>query len=570
MNIIQWILCASFSFISSMYYRSFQNDVKNAEEVNREVLMKILDMNKESEYGQKYNFKDIRGIEDFRKTVPITSYSDYTECIKKITRGEKNILTCEAVEFFGLSSGTTGNQKYIPVTSKARFITNNYMNFLSKGILSHINKNTKKDGKGLFLINISKPSVITPCGIPAGAGTSEGIKKLKNIFPYIWTSPIEVLEIPNQQTANYLHLLFALKEKRLSFIMAPFCSTIVQMFGVLEGECSQLVKDISSGRISRHIKIDMETRILLEKKLKPDPTRAEELKRQFSKGMKGIVDRIWPEISYIGCVAGGSFNIYVDKLKYFIGEIPIYSAVYGSTESLVGMAIKFNNMSYVIIPKAAYFEFIPVNQIEFKKPIAFGIDKLKIGESYEVVITNYSGFYRYRLGDIVKVVDYYYKSPVIEFLYRKGQILNIAAEKTQESAVQYALMEAKKKWNSHLVDYTVTHDLSSPVGCYCFYVEVGNPDLFMNNIERNRDALEKALGEANPRYLAGIKANRIAPLKLKVVRTGTFQRLKNQLSKGGTSINQLKIPRVIKDRKLILLLEQSIEKDRNTTGKKAI
>lgn len=40
------------------------------------------------------------------------------------------------------------------------------------------------------------------------------------------------------------------------------------------------------------------------------------------------------------------------------------------------------------------------------------------GEEYELVITNASGFYRYRFGDIVKVVDFYHQCPVIEFKHR--------------------------------------------------------------------------------------------------------------------------------------------------------
>ena len=39
-------------------------------------------------------------------------------------------------------------------------------------------------------------------------------------------------------------------------------------------------------------------------------------------------------------------------------------------------------------------------------------------KDYELVITNAGGFYRYRFGDVVKVVDFYNQCPVIEFQYR--------------------------------------------------------------------------------------------------------------------------------------------------------
>ena len=37
---------------------------------------------------------------------------------------------------------------------------------------------------------------------------------------------------------------------------------------------------------------------------------------------------------------------------------------------------------------------------------------------YEIVITNSSGFYRYRLGDIVEVVGFFNQVPLIDFLFR--------------------------------------------------------------------------------------------------------------------------------------------------------
>lgn len=92
--------------------------------------------------------------------------------------------------------------------------------------------------------------MITPGGIPAGAGTSEGIKAAKHILPYMWVSPIEVLEIPEQETENYLHALFALKNRELSYIASPFPSNIVQVFGVIKENWERLVLDIAMGTIN--------------------------------------------------------------------------------------------------------------------------------------------------------------------------------------------------------------------------------------------------------------------------------------------------------------------------------
>jgi hypothetical protein len=60
-------------------------------------------------------------------------------------------------------------------------------------------------------------------------------------------------------------------------------------------------------------------------------------------------------------------------------------------------------------------------------------------------------------------------------------------------------------------------------------VEVNSPGEFMQKIEMNRVILEEAIREANPTYKVAQKAGRIGPLKLEVVVTETFLKLKNEL-----------------------------------------
>ena len=51
------------------------------------------------------------------------------------------------------------------------------------------------------------------------------------------------------------------------------------------------------------------------------------------------------------------------------------------------------------------------------------IFQLDVGGVYELVLTTRMGLYRYRMGDIVKVVKFNGKCPVYEFLYRSVKIL---------------------------------------------------------------------------------------------------------------------------------------------------
>lgn len=544
-----------YALSANFYYRKFVKDTLSAGAVNREVLKEILQNNAITTYGKLYHFNDICNFGDYKRMVPLTGYSDYEPYIEEIAAGLENVLTADKVEYLGLSSGTTGTQKRIPATAKSRKIVMLGMMLLQKGALSHALPTARSGGRGLLLMNMLQ-SGNTPAGIPAGSGTSGGVQSMKKMLHYFWTSPPEILAIDDQQTAGYLHLLFALQERNLAFLSSPFPSAIVQLFGVLGRQWPELVKDLADGRISSHLALDREQKASLERRLKANPLRAEELKRELSEGMRGIAQRVWPRMSHISCVVGGSFNIYLDKLSYYIGSLPVFSSSYGATEALIGIATRMNDVSYVITPRSAFFEFIPVEECFDPHPATYELDRLKVGELYEVVITNYSGLYRYRMGDVIKVLGYSHQSPVIEFMYRRGQLLNVAAEKTSEQAVQQALALSINDVGAKLEDYTVTINLEGTAGHYLFYIELDEPEVNPFMAARMRNILEQRLEDANPRYLAGIRASQINPLDIRFVRAGGFLTLKQELLKRGGSVNQVKIPRFIQDPSLVRLLEQ--------------
>lgn len=558
MTVIQKILGFTMNVAADKYRKKFEEDTRRATEVNQAVLMKILKLNSESEYGRKYQFSSITSAEDYQKKVPLTTYEDYRPYIERMAGGETNVLTSLPVIYFGQSSGTTGKSKLIPVTAESRKVVNSNMMLLTQGMLLKAVPGARSGGRGLFLMNSAKAGS-TRAGIPIGAATSGGMNSMQFIVPYMWTSPPEILQLKDQRTALYLHLLFALQEIDLAYINAPFPSSILQLFRVLEQEWPNLAEDLGEGKINKHLELAQDIRLKLTRRMSPDAKRAEQLAAEAQQGMENIALRLWPKIQYICCVAGGSFSIYMDKLRWYTGAIPYYSAVYGSTEAMIGICTRMNDVSYVVTPRTAYHEFIPVAESEMPKPTVLNLSQLEKGESYEVVVTNQAGLYRYKLGDVVKVVDYYNGSPVIEFLYRKGQLLNVAAEKTSEEAVLAALKYSARQWGTDLLDYTTSIDLDGPVGRYVFYVEVQEPEK-ATDITAWQEILEKALQQTNPRYEAGIKAGRIANLLLKIVKPGCFLRLKQELILRGASENQVKIPRLLSDKGLKDFLDQHILK----------
>lgn len=537
--------------------KSFNRETKNCKAVNEEVLFKILKENSKCEIGSKFNFAGIRSVEDFKKQVPLTEYGYYEDYINRMTNGEKNILTSEEVEYFGHTSGTTGKQKLIPATKVSRKIASKYMALLTNRFAYDNFKESWNYGKGLMIADVVM-TTYTKGGLPICAANSGGMNSIRHVLPYLYTSPIEVMEIKDKEDALYLHLLFALKEVKLLYISGVFISNVLDMFRVLELRHEDLVRDIRRGRIKSSLNIDESTRKSLNKLLSPNAARADELEREFKKGVKGISRRIWANLSYIATVTGANFSIYDDKVNYYTDSLPIYSPAYASTEAMIGINPYADKIRYVIIPDTVFYEFIPVIEGGEHSKHTLCLEELQIGGKYEIVITNYAGLYRYRLGDVIKVVDFYNSSPEIEFLYRKNQVLNMVAEKTNEEHLTNAIKNTMKKLNLNLVDYTTLPDNSITPGRYTFYFE------FKNSMPKYKvDLLEKTLDDeirsSNLAYDRARNNKRLGMVKVLLLVPNTFNMIKESLFSKGISKSQIKIPRVITNNENILSI---INKDR--------
>lgn len=530
--------------------KKFNKYTLNSRYINEEVLFKILNNNSTSKYGEKYNFNSIRSVDEYKSSVPITDYLDYEPYINEMLKGAKNILITDDVEFFGHTSGTTGKQKLVPVTKKSREVGSKYMALLIERFSYNNLKNKWNYGRGLMLVD-TVMTTYSEGGVPICSATSGGMDAIKIILPKIYTSPYEVMKIKDKNAALYLHLLFALKDKNLTYISGIFISNVLDALRMLENNAELLVRDIRKGRIDRNLNINEETRKKLNKYLKPNSGRADEIELEFSKGFEGICRRIWPKLIYIASVTGANFSIYDDMVNYYTGSIPIYSPVYGATEAMIGINPYISKIRYVIIPDTVFYEFIPVKESNKENPKTYCIDELKVGEKYEIIITNYAGFYRYRLGDVVKVVDYYNNSPEIEFLYRKNQVLNMVSEKTTEDHLRESLSKTIKEFNLSLVDYTTLEDNRVTPGRYVFYLEF-NEEIPKSKIKLIENTLDKELQKANLAYGRFRKNNRLACLNINIVRRNTFDIIKRDLISKGVSKSQLKIPRVITNKKDIL------------------
>jgi GH3 auxin-responsive promoter len=536
---------------ASRFRRKFLSDARRAQAVNDALLMELLRKNQDTVYGRQFGFAKISTPAEYRASVPLTSYADYEPYVARIAQGEQGVLTAEPVHHFGLSSGTTGKQKMIPITRTAQHRVALVMVFLVQGMLNAALPGRGR-GPGLLMMSAGTTGK-TEAGITYGPATASGLASMIRMGKYLWTTPPDALVLLDQRTVLHLHLLFALKERALTYLSAPFASSIMDLFHLLERAGPALAQELETGKLSPELNLSGESRARLEADLGQDPERARQLLAELERGQQGIAQRLWPKLGYVSTVTGGGFAVYAQKLRPYLGDVPFFSSVYASTEGTIGVATRPEDTSYAMVPSVCSFELLPAGEVDAASPRTVTLEEAQEGEHYEVVLTNRSGFYRYRLGDMVKVVGRLHQTPVIEFLFRRGQLLNLSGEKTSEQAALAAVMDAAERWRTPLIDFTTMADTDAAPARYAFFVEVKEPSALAGRATA-ADELDQALGKANPRYQAAREAGKLGRPVLHAVERDTFVRVKALLIEKGASANQVKIPRVVSAGAVLQLL----------------
>ena len=105
--------------VKHRHVQRFLAGARRCREVQREVLFCKLRRNADSEFGRDHGFPSIRSLEDFRRQTPVATYEYYRPYAEKVKAGKINAMfgPTSQVLMFSMTSGTTSEPKYIPITN---------------------------------------------------------------------------------------------------------------------------------------------------------------------------------------------------------------------------------------------------------------------------------------------------------------------------------------------------------------------------------------------------------------------------------------------------------------------
>lgn len=557
----------------------------NADEVQKGVLAEILSRNANVEYLQRHGLNGHTDRETFKTVMPVITYEHIQPDINRIANGDTSQILCsKPISEFLTSSGTSGGERKLMPTIEEELERRTKLYSLLMPVMSQFVPDLDK-GKGMYFLFI-KSEAKTPGGLLARPVLTSYYKsshfKERPYDPYTdYTSPNETILCPDSYQSMYSQLLCGLcQNKEVLRVGAVFASGFIRAIRFLEKHWTSLSNDVRTGTINPQI-TDPLVRGAVMKILKPDPKLADYIDLECGKNSwHGIIPRLWPNTKYVDVIVTGTMSQYIPTLDYYSNGLPLVCTMYASSECYFGVNLnplcKPSEVSYTLIPTMCYYEFLPIHRnngatyspsvpkslTEKEQQELIDLVDVKLGQEYELVVTTYSGLYRYRVGDVLRVAGFKNKAPQFNFICRKNVVLSIDSDKTDEVELQHAVENAVNHlmpFDATLSEYTSYADTSTIPGHYVLFWELslnGSTPIPPSVFE---DCCLTAEESLNSVYRQGrVSDKSIGPLEIRIVEAGTFDKLMDYAISLGASINQYKTPRCVKFAPIVELLNSRV------------
>ena len=256
-------------------------------------------------------------------------------------------------------------------------------------------------------------------------------------------------------------------------------------------------------------------------------------------------------------MCGANFSPYTEKMKkYVLGdEVRVFYFGVAASEGTFSVVYGMDDPNSILVPDGCFMEF---RDPDDESAPCLTMDRLEEGKCYELIITNYSGLYRYRMHDVVRVTGFHNRTPLIQFETRAGFAANIRGEKTSEPAVQRMIEETEKALGIEVTDYSLYADTDATPPGYVVLLELRSRPEGVSDADIRR-CLKEKLMEANEDIIQDFEGGYLADPRLVVLQPETYLLYRDLMIHRGTSAAQLKPVHVIRNefqRKFFFALQE--------------
>lgn len=518
----------------------------NCRETQHRILRELLELNAGSRFSKEHGLDGVSDVATFRKRIRVADYEYYRPYVECLKHGDHGALlgSRNKLMMFSLSSGTTSQSKYIPITE--RFFRD-YRNGWQVWGIHTLDDHPAVNGHNIVQLSSDYDKFRTPGGAPCGNISGLVAALQKRIVKTMYTVPGIVSKIEDPDSKNYTALRLGVGDPHVGMVMTANPSTLNHLAKMADVERERLIRDIHDGTLSTDFQIPDHVRKALRRKISPKRVaRAQELERIVNRTGNLYPRDYWKELAVVAVWAGGSCSAYLPALRRYYGDLPVRDHGLSASEGRMTIPVADFRSEGILDVGTHFFEFIPEEEYSKENPTVLEAHELEAGRNYFILLTTSSGLYRYNICDVVRCTGFYHTTPMIEFLHKGAHIASVTGEKVSESQVVAAVRKSVEEMRLELKHFTV-----SPVW--------GDPPVYQLLAEE-QDVRSRELGEGlarnvdetlrtlNCEYHEKRSTGRLAMMRWHPLPDGTWAHFtRKRQQKLGGSLEQYKHPCLVPD-----------------------
>lgn len=263
------------------------------------------------------------------------------------------------------------------------------------------------------------------------------------------------------------------------------------------------------------------------------------------------IHEIWPNFQVFAS-GGVAFETYREDFKKVCKTPVTILDTYLASEGFIAYTCRPGTMDMKLALSHGYFfEFIPFDERGVSEtgdllsdPQVLGIDEVKVGEEYVLLLTSCSGAWRYAIGDVIRFesVD----PPQIKITGRTKFFLNVVGSQLSEEKMDKAILELAEANETTINEYMVAA-VKNESGEYI------HQWVLVSNVKKDdlAEKLDELLKSTNKNY-AVARSKALKGISVKVISKEQYTDYLAYTNKKG---GQTKTPKVMKEDKMIVLLE---------------
>jgi hypothetical protein len=524
----------------------FLSAAKNCRGSQSQVLLELLALNAGSRFAREHRLEGVRNANQFRRRMPIADYEYFRPYVEEVKAGRPEALLGpkNRLLMFSLTSGTTAQAKYIPITE--RFLADYRSGWQAWGIQA-FDAHPGVNSRNILQVTSDYDLFRTPGGTPCGNISGLVAACQKRIVRTMYTVPGAVAKIRNSDAKLYAAMRLAVADRNVGMVTTANPSTLLQLAKLVDRRKDDLIRDIAEGTLAEAENVPGEVLHTLRRRLsRKDPARARELESIVNRTGRLQPRDFWPEMQLLAIWTGGSARAYLSALHDDYGQIPIRDHGLSASEGRMTIPVSDGAAAGILDVTTHFFEFIPESEYGRPDAVVLEAHEREEGKNYYILLTTSPGLYRYNICDVVRCTGFYHSTPMVEFLHKGAHIANLTGEKISESQVVAAVQGASDAMQLCLSHFTV-----SPVW--------GDPPKYHLHFERS-DVPAPHLGESlavrvddhlkaiNCEYRDKRASGRLAPIECVPLPEGTWSSFaRRRRQKSGGSLEQYKHPCLVPD-----------------------